>query len=99
MDESGIERRLEAIASILKLAFREQIAEVGESLRSETGKAAILDSTGGWTPAGALVNGVAKKTGRSKRSIQRDLSSLLELGVLEKRGAASSIEYRSTGII
>jgi len=99
MDESVIERKLDTIASILKLAFGEQLSQVREAMRSEAGKAAILDSGDDWTPAGELVKEVMKNTGRSKRSIQRDIGEMLDLGVLEKRGAARSLEYRTAGVI
>ncbi len=99
MEESAVERKLDSIVSILKLAYKQQLDEIAESVRSEPGKLAILDATGEWTPAGPLVKAVAKKAKRSERSVQNYVSELLYLGVLEKRGAGRSIEYRSTGVI
>lgn len=42
---------------------------------------------------------VAKKVKKSERSIQMYIGELLELGVLEKRGAGRSTEYRTTGVV
>ena len=99
MDESAIERKLGSIASILKLAHKQQLDEIAGTVRSEPGKAAILDETREWAPGGPLVKSVAEEAKKSKRTIQTYIGELLDLGVLEKRGAGRSIEYRSTGII
>ena len=99
MDENAIEQKLGTIASILKLAHKQELDEIAESVRGEPGKAMVLDATREWAPGGPLVKSVAEEAKKSNRTIQTYIGELLDLGVLEKRGAGRSIEYRSTGII
>jgi Fic family protein len=42
---------------------------------------------------------VATKTKASKRTIQERIADLVSLGVLEKRGATRTTEYKGSGLI
>lgn len=99
MNGAEIERKLDTIASILKIAHKDDIERARIAIRSEPGKAAILDKASSWMAGGALVKAVATKVKKSDRSIQIYIAELLELGVLEKRGAGRSTEYRTTGVV
>lgn len=99
MTNEDIGRKLDTIATILKLAHSDAIAKTRTSVRSEPAKAALLDGASKWTGAGKLVKAVAKKSGKSERSVQNYIAELLELGVLEKQGGGPTTEYRSTGLV
>lgn len=99
MDEDTIGQKLDTIATILKLAHKEELDTIRSDVRSDPGKAAILDASLQWIAAGSLTKGVAQEIKRTERSIRNYISELLNLGVLAKRGAGRSVEYRSTGII
>lgn len=99
MSQAEVERKLDQIAAILKLAHRDKLDGVREIIRNEPAKAALLDATSDWTSAGDLVKRVSGKAKRSQRSVQVYIGELLALGLLEKKGAGRSTEYRSTGVI
>jgi len=100
MESSVVEQKLDSIITILKLAFKDQLAEVRDSVRGDPARAAILDATSEtWVAGGSLVPAVAKKANKSERSIQNYLGELVDSGLVERRGAGRSTEYRSTGVI
>lgn len=99
MNEDDLGKKLDTITTILKLAHADAIARTREAVRSEPGKAAILDATSDWTGAGPLVKTVTKKSGKAGRSVNRYIAELVELGVLEKQGGGPTTQYRSTGLI
>ena len=61
--------------------------------------AAILNATSKLTPAGKVVTEVKKKTGQSPATINRRITSLMELGALERHGGGSAVQYRATGLV
>jgi hypothetical protein len=92
-------RRLDRIDAILRLAFREEIAEARKAIRSDAANAAILDAAEDWTPAGELTTVACRQTGQSARNIRNKIPVLLEQGVLEKSGGGPSTAYRATGLV
>ena len=99
MNRDDLGKKLDTITTILKLAHADAIARTRESVRSEPAKAAILDGASNWTGAGDLVKTVVKNSSKAKRSVQRYIAELVELGVLEQKGGGPTTEYRSTGLI
>jgi len=99
MSEQDIIDRLDTLIAITRLTNGERIAEAGTVIRSDKVNDAILGLTGNWTPAGKLTAAVIKKTGQSRPTVARRVATLIEQGLLSKRGGGSSIEYRSTGLI
>ena len=91
--------RLDRIAAILKLAFREEIDGARTAIRADTVSAEILELTSGWVAAGQLKSSVISKTGQSKPTVERRIASLVEQGALERRGAGTATSYRSTGLV
>jgi Fic family protein len=99
MTNEDISRRLDTIIAILQLAHRDDIESARTTIRSDKVNTAILDSTKFWTPAGKLTSAVKGKTKQSPATINRRITDLIALGVLEKQGGGPSTEYRSTGLI
>lgn len=99
MNENEIGRKLDVIASILKLAHSDDIQRARTAIRSDPAKAAILDKSSTWVAGGELTKAVGRDVKKSERSIRMSVAELLQLGVLEKRGAGPSTEYRTTGLI
>jgi hypothetical protein len=98
-DEEDIGRKLDAIASILKIAFSEEIEKVRATIRSEPGKAAILDGSSDWTAGGPLVKAAAKEAKKTERSIQiyRSAFSLIVLRSVDDHPAPGSSAHTNTG--
>jgi hypothetical protein len=99
MTNDDIGRRLDTIIAILQLAHQDEIESARTTIRSDKVKAAILDFSKAWTPAGKLTSAVKNKTKQSSATISRRIGELLAVGVLEKQGGGPSTEYRSTGLI
>ena len=101
MTNDEIGRKLDTIASILRLAHRDAIARERASIRGDKINAAILDAVGidSRTGSGALQKAVAKKTRTGERTVRDRLGELADMGALEKQGGGSKTEYRSTGLI
>lgn len=92
--------RLDRIAAILQLAHGDAIERARTRIRADKVNAAILDVTPTtWVAASKMQSAVATKTKASTRTIQRSIADLVGQGVLEKRGATRTIEYRATGLI
>jgi Fic family protein len=99
MTNDDLARRLDTIIAILQLAHRDEIESARSTIRGDKVKAAILDGTKTWTPAGTLTSAVKAKTKQSSATINRRIAELLATGVLEKQGGGPATEYRSTGLI
>jgi len=100
MDNKAMERKLDTLIAILKIAYKGQLDELRDAINADAGRAAILDvSRSDWVSGGTLVKSTKDKAKKSERSIQNYIGELIEGGLLEKRGAGRSVEYRSTGVI
>lgn len=99
VENDEVLKRLDTIVSILQLAYRDEIERARATIRGDKVNAAILDGAKGWTPAGKLANAVKVKTSQSPATINRRITDLLAVGVLEKQGGGPTTEYRSTGLI
>jgi len=98
MTEEVVER-LDRITAILQLAHGDAIERARVRIRSEKVNAAILDASAEWVPAAKMQTVVASKTKAKTRTIQRNIADLIAQGVLEKRGATSTTEYKASGLI
>jgi hypothetical protein len=98
MTEDVIER-LDRITAILQLAHGDAIARARTRIRSDKVNAAILDASAKWVPSAKMQATVATKTKASTRTIQERIADLIAQGVLEKRGATRTTEYRASGLI
>ena len=99
MDTQTTESQLEKVIALLKLAHREEIGRARDDIRSNKIRAAVLDGTKKWTPAGKLKASVVKKTGAGSSTVNERIAELLLMGVLDKRGGGPTTEYRATGLI
>jgi hypothetical protein len=97
-NEDVIER-LDRLAAIMQLAYREQIDASRAAIRSDKVNAAILDSTKKLTPAAKLKATVMKKTGTGSSTFSDRVAALVELGLVEKEGGGKTTAYRVTGLI
>jgi Fic family protein len=99
MTDEDFARRLDTIIAILRLAHREEIETARTTIRADKVRAALLDGAIDWTAAGKLTSAVKAKTGQSPATINRRITELLDLGLLEKQGGGPATQYRSTGLI
>lgn len=99
MAEEDIIQRLDRIIAIHQLVYRAELDAARESIRREDANAAILDLTADWTPTAKLQKAVAKKAGKSERTVRDKLAELTAQGLLEQRRDGRTIAYRSTGLI
>jgi Fic family protein len=99
MTNEDIVRRLDTMIAILRLAHREEIEAARATIRADKARVALLDGATDWLAAGKLTSAVKAQTGQSPATINRRISELLELGLLEKQGGGPATHYRSTGLI
>ena len=98
MNEEDLAERLDKLIAVVSLAFADEIAHARDKARADPVVAAILDSCeAGWTPA-ATVRSAAQRAGASKATFGRRAGELVGSGAIKRRGATTSIEYRSTGV-
>jgi hypothetical protein len=98
MTEEVVER-LDRITAILQLAHGDAIERARTRIRSDNVNAAILDASAKWVPSATMQATVATKTKVSTRTIQERIADLVAQGVLERRGATRTTEYRASGLI
>ena len=92
--------RLDRLTELLELAFAPQLASQRDLLRGDPVDAAIFDLTAGsWISTGDLQATAATKVGTTGRTVRAHLAALGERGLLQKRGAGRSTEFRSSGLI
>ena len=99
MSDEEILRRLDTIVAILQLAHRNEIESARATIRSDNVNAAILDASKKRVGGGRLTSAVKAKTNQSPATVNRRISDLLAIGVLEKKGGGPATEYRATGLI
>jgi hypothetical protein len=99
VSEADIVRRLDRLIGIMELAYRAELQDVREQIRSDGTYAEILDLTAEEIPAGVLTKAVQKKTGASPKTVQRRITDLIDLRALERTGAAAGTKYKATGLI
>lgn len=92
-------QRLDRLAAIMQLAYREQIDSARAAIRSDNVNAAILDGAKKVTPAAKLKTSVMKKTNTGSSTFSERVATLIELGLLEKQGAGNTTQYRTTGLV
>ncbi len=97
-DTDQIVDRLDRIAFLLTLAFRDRIEEARQAVLKDPVAAAILAATETeWVAAGELKSRIAASTNQSERTVSRRLSQLAIDGWLVVSGAGASVRYRSRG--
>lgn len=98
MAHEEITRRLDTIISLIKLAHHESLSEARADALSDPVTAALVEAASGeFLSAGKLKGVVAKATRQSEKTVQRRISDLVAMGVLEKRPTGQAA-YRSTGV-
>lgn len=99
MVDEEVLQRLDLIQATLQLAFKPQLDEARQKLRSDKVVAAILDETGDWIASPELQKRVAAAAKTSERTVRDRLPDLLVERVLAVRGTERRAEYRRTGLI
>lgn len=99
MGNEEIGRKLDSIATILRLVHFEELEAARAKIRGDNVYAAILDSTKRWTAAAKVQAAAKKKKGSARSTTSRKIVELIELGLLEKQGGGRTIEYKATGLI
>lgn len=98
-NDDAIVERLDRIAFLITLAFRDQINQARDAVLSDPVAAALLEATANrWVQAGELKALTATATKASERTVSRRLSQLAMDGWLLVSGAGASVRYRSRGV-
>lgn len=97
--ESDTNDKLDKIASILLLAFDEQLSAARLKLRADPVNESILGATNDWIGSADLQALVMEKCSVSERTVRNRVAELKERNVLSSRGASSQIQYKSSGIL
>ncbi len=99
-DSAAVVARLDRLISLFSIVHHEQLAAARDRIRGDSANAAILDATDGrWAPAGALRDGVVKRTGLKQAAVRGRIAGLVQTGALERQGGGRTTEYRSTGLV
>lgn len=99
VDESAVVDRLDRLIGLLSFAFAEQIEAASSRIREDAVAVAILEASATWVPSGELQAAAVAASGAAKRTIQRKLTELRNLGAISSRGAGSATQYRATGVV
>jgi predicted HTH transcriptional regulator len=99
MAEDQVVAKLDAIAAILQLAFRDEIDKARREILADPVAAALVEAAGDWVESASLQERVAASTKQSKRTVQRRLANLVTQRVIEQAGSGSKVSYRTTGLI
>jgi hypothetical protein len=92
--------KLDLLIGLLRVAHREPLEQMRQRLLADPVSKAVLQlAAKGWIEAGTLKSSAAKKGRASKPTAERRIAELVTLGVLLRRGAGSSVRYRSSGLI
>jgi len=98
-EDDPVVERLDRIAFLLTLAFRDQIEEARRAILKDPVAAALLEATEDeWIAAGELKSRIAAATKQSERTVSRRLSQLAIDGWLLVSGAGANVRYRSRGV-
>lgn len=98
-DLNDTNRKLDLIVALMRIGFGDQLQRHRHRLFDEDpASEAILRHADDWIAAGALKGHVTKTTKQSEPTVKRRIADLVSLGALERRGAGSSVSYRSTGL-
>lgn len=99
MSDDAVLERLDRLIGIVRVAFAPAIDTARAAVRSDPVKSALLDATtDGWTSSAATRAAVAK-LGISDSTFKSKISELIASGLVERRGATKTVEYRSRGIL
>jgi hypothetical protein len=98
MDNEELGAKLDKVIALLQLAHADAIEATSKRIRADKVYAAILDSTKKWTAA-SKVQAAAKKKGSARSTTSKKIVELIDLGLLEKQGGGSTMQYRSTGLV
>src|SRR5690349_7276838 len=99
MADDEMIKRLDTLIAILRLAHSDKLDAAREVILADKTNKALLGATADWQAAGQLQKAVKEKTGESESTIKRRLSTLVDQGVLERRGSGPQVAYRATGLI
>jgi hypothetical protein len=92
-------RALTQIAAILQIAHRDSVAELRNKLLKDEANKAIFKAAASWTETGQLEKAVVNGGAASRSTFYRRLDDLADRGLLERRTAGSTTEYRNSGLI
>ncbi len=99
-EDDGVLERLDRIATLLRVAFSEQIERARSEVRNDPVAAAVLDLIQeGWVASGEIKRTVSKSAKVSEKTVQRSLATLLGRGAIRGRGTGVNLSYRSAGIL
>jgi hypothetical protein len=92
-------RALTQIAAILQVAYEDEIKQTRAELMKDKANKAILTATASWAETGAIEKAVVGSKAASRSTFYTRLNDLADRGLLERRKAGNTTEYRSTGLI
>lgn len=90
--------RLDQLISLWKLANRDTIKKIKKEIEKDPVSKKILELSDGTREYGALVEEVAKVTGKSTRTVERRISDLVEMSVIRSVRKGKQVFYEKTGL-
>jgi hypothetical protein len=98
IDENG-SRILTQIAAILQIAHRDPITQRREELLKDDANKAIFKAASSWATTADIENVVVKGGAASRSTLYVRLADLADRGLLERRKAGNTTEYRNSGLV
>jgi hypothetical protein len=92
-------RALTQIAAVLQIAHEDQIKQARVELMKDEANKAIFKAAASWTETAALEKAVVGSKAASRTTFFARLNDLADRGLLERRKAGNTTEYRSSGLI
>jgi hypothetical protein len=97
--EENASRTLTQIAAILHIAHRDAITQVRDELLKDKANKAIFKATASWAPTAEIEKAVVKGRAASRSTLYVRLADLADRGLLERRKAGNTTEYRNSGLV
>lgn len=99
MNDDEIGKALNRIAAILQIAHREAIEAERDTLMADEANRAIFKATASWAATADIEKAVVGSKAAARSTLFVRLGNLTERGLLERRKAGNTTEYRNSGLI
>lgn len=97
-DLSDLGQKLDLLIALTRMGVSEQLSHELKAIGDDPVSLSVLQNAGDWIPAGELKAAVREATKQSEPTVKRRIAELVSRGAMQRRGAGSSVSYRSTGL-
>lgn len=94
-----LERKLDLLIALQRVAHREELEALRETLLQDKVSREILRATGDSIDAGALKKQVMRRASASKPTVERRIAELVGLGAIQRSGSGAHVQYVNAGLI